>query len=668
MHKTSQIYEEILKAPHRVETALRIGGEDTVRPCQEITGTVYGEGVIVSITEKADLLNREAPGIGYFISRKIEVEMLEQPQRIGIMGRIVPFCRLVNEENGKTSEWIPKGVFYVDTRKKTMVESDAATVTFTCYDAALKAQEDYDGGNMTWPSLDVAVVANIAKLIGVECDNTNIGKGFSIIKPENKTCGEVLGAIAALYGGNFTIDDCGVLRLLPLKSGEIAAHLDCQKLKMSTPSEPIESVVLHTGSGQKFRAGDGVTLEAISPFATQEAADNALQTVKGYRYLAFQAKQTIFHPALELGDHVAVGAADGVLYNYYIDLCSCVGEVGAPEEYEINRNYPYTSPAGRSAAAANKKALEAVDGVLDFSNGLLAALGAEEGAPENLVAGLKNYVRYDLKNGELMANSALIAKIGEEARGEIRVYAVKSGDTTKTLAEILADQITLTSEVDNAKAEIDLKADEKAVEILDRRVVETEKATASLATRLGDAEASLNQKAESKTVSDLSGRVTNTEAAQTDIANRVADAETALQQTVSKKTFSDAIDSQDEAIAEAQEAVANLSSRVGSAEASLTLKAESKTVTALDGRVTEVSSSVAELSADVIKLQGRVDLTGSLSVEGGRITAKKSIYTSSNVFANKFWSDSESIRLGTRDYAPAEITSTTGAVFRALGA
>lgn len=147
------------------------------------------------------------------------------------------------------------------------------------------------------------------------------------------------------------------------------------------------------------------------------------------------------------------------------------------------------------------------------------------------------------------------------------------------------------------------------------------------------------------------------------IANRVADAEVALQQTVSKKTFSDAIDSQDEAIAEAQEAVANLSSRVGNAEASLTLKAETKTVTALDGRVTEVSSSVAELSADVIKLQGRVDLSGNVSVSNGQLTVLGPL-----VAAKSFQIGGGDFYISGKKYAPAEITSTTGAVFRALGA
>ena len=145
MHQTTDLYKQILGNKHRVETVVQVGGAGDVSVCQNIPGTVYGEDMIVSLTEKADLLNREAPGIGYFIGRKIELKMLEPPQRIEMMGRIVPFSRLVENKTGRTSEWIPKGVFYVDTRKKSMADMDAVTVTITAYDAVLKSQADYTG-------------------------------------------------------------------------------------------------------------------------------------------------------------------------------------------------------------------------------------------------------------------------------------------------------------------------------------------------------------------------------------------------------------------------------------------------------------------------------------------------------------------------------------------
>lgn len=102
-----------------------------------------------------------------------------------------------------------------------------------------------------------------------------------------------------------------------------------------------------------------------------------------------------------------------------------------------------------------------------------------------------------------------------------------------------------------------------------------------------------------------------------------------------------------------QEASAELTTRVSGAEASIKLNAQN-----IDG----VGKSVATIQADVVDLKGRVDVTGTLSVENGRLRCEKSIYTPANVFANKFWSDSAEIRLGSSDYVPTEITSTSGTV------
>lgn len=583
MHQTSELYKEILKNKHRIETAVQIGSDDAVTVCQSIPGTVYGEDMIVSLTEKADLLNREAPGIGYFIGRRIELKLLNPPQRIEMMGRIVPFSRLVENETGRTSEWIPKGVFYVDTRKKSMADMDAVTVTITAYDAVLKSQADYTGDNVAWPANDAAVVADVAQVLGVSCDLSNITGAFAITKPEDKTCGEVLSGIAVLYGGNFTLDDCGILRLMPLDSSGEAEQIKCSNLKMSSPSEPIGSILMHNGKGGKYQSGGGVKLECVSPWASQNAADTALNAVSGFRYLGFQAKEAIVHPALELGDRVAVGAADGVMMSYYLDLCLYIGEIGAPEEYEINRNYPYTSSAGRGAAAATKKALKAADGVLDFSNGLVAALGAEEGAPQDLVAGLQNYVRYDLKNSELMANSALIAKIGEEARGEIRIYAVKSGNETKTLAEILADQIDLRSTIENKESGLSTKVSK-----------------ADLDTRLK------NYTTGTALTNALKSYLTTTAAAELYVTD---------------------------------DDVAGI---IGT-----------YIVTDKDGN----KKSLAAILADVISLQGRIDLSGNVSVSNGQLTVLGNLVARDSLQVGK-----DSFYIAGNKYSPTPITSTTGTV------
>lgn len=102
------------------------------------------------------------------------------------------------------------------------------------------------------------------------------------------------------------------------------------------------------------------------------------------------------------------------------------------------------SAVGGAVRAANKRT---DDKILEDRNELIAALNGADGVPEDLAAGLQNYVRYDLKNGDSLASSQLFAEIGNKARAEIGVYAVRSGGTTKTLAQILADVIELQGDV-----------------------------------------------------------------------------------------------------------------------------------------------------------------------------------------------------------------------------
>lgn len=445
MHKPSDTYKKILAGKHRVETVLQVGSSADVAVCWSIPGTVYGADMITKISQRGDILDREAPGIGYFVARKLEITMLDPGKQVSAMGRLVPYSRLVSDDG--VSEWIPKGVFYVDTRKKAMVDTQTATVDIIGYDAGLKASIDYDAAALTWPATDAQVVADIAEKIETAYDVSNLAGGFTIAKPEEKTCCEVLRGIAALYGGNFTVDDCGVLRLLPLQTAGTPEAVKTETLKMGPASAAITGVVIHDGEGNKYTAGDGEMLEAESPWASQAAAETALAAISGYCYQAFRAKQAIIKPHMQLGDYITAGSATGLMLSWDFDMDTYVGDVGAPEEYETNRKYPYRTAASRAggvARAAKRLAKQAVGGVIENYNQLIAALNQDDGVPKDLAAGLKNYVRYDLKNDESYAQSKLFAQVGDKAKAEIAAYVVRGSDGAyHSIASVVADVIKL---------------------------------------------------------------------------------------------------------------------------------------------------------------------------------------------------------------------------------
>lgn len=78
--------------------------------------------------------------------------------------------------------------------------------------------------------------------------------------------------------------------------------------------------------------------------------------------------------------------------------------------------------------------------------------------------------------------------------------------------------------------------------------------------------------------------------------------------------------------------------------------------------------SLAQILADQISLQGRVDLTGSLSVKNGVITSTGQIISQKNIRANTGLSsrslslDTENFTMAQKPYTPTPITSTSGTV------
>lgn len=156
--------------------------------------------------------------------------------------------------------------------------------------------------------------------------------------------------------------------------------------------------------------------------------------------------------SIEAGDIISVDA-DGVVHPFPV-FTSELDWAGAAKSTlscdGSQARQPLRKQERREAAAfgAVSREIAKTDGkILESRNELIAALTGADGAPEDLVSGISNYVRYDLKNNEAFSGSTLFAQIGEKAKSEIRVYAVKSGDTSKTLAQILADLITLQGKV-----------------------------------------------------------------------------------------------------------------------------------------------------------------------------------------------------------------------------
>jgi hypothetical protein len=230
MQKTSETYKRLIGADHTIETRLTIGepGVLITKKGESITfGGLsilvgisgadggYDESMLMSMETDSRVFGGETLSVGDCISAQLDVEMIKPTYEIQKSARLVPYVRLSN--GVEKSEWIQKGVFYVDTRSKKEDGSAIEKIILHGYDDMLKAEQDYPASKLSWPAKDIDVVQEVANFIGVAVDQRTVAMmtdGFRVQYPGEYSCRETLGYIASMYGGCFVMSEIGELRLV----------------------------------------------------------------------------------------------------------------------------------------------------------------------------------------------------------------------------------------------------------------------------------------------------------------------------------------------------------------------------------------------------------------------------------------------------------------------
>lgn len=212
MQTTSNLYDTIVSGKHWFETKV------------EINNVAYDESVLISVASVFRVFSEDQPVVGGCLAAELDVEMIAPSVDIPRMAKVRPYVRAKN--GTQTSEWLPQGVFYIDTRETTHNDS-VDVLTLHCYDAMLKTEEDYPSTSTSFPKSDIDVVKEIAATIGLQAsitDTTGIDsrtftlmdKNYQIGLPVGYSMRETLSYIAAMYAGNWIMNYDGQLRLVTL--------------------------------------------------------------------------------------------------------------------------------------------------------------------------------------------------------------------------------------------------------------------------------------------------------------------------------------------------------------------------------------------------------------------------------------------------------------------
>ena len=218
MHVTSDLYKTILQTPgHEKEHRAFIAGVE--QKILKKAETKYSNLNMPPLV-KGSLFVGSKPSVGGCVSRQIDI-MIKPKGTIPRMAEIKLETRLVLKdfvtgEITSTSEWLPKGTFYIDTRQTDKV---SGALIIHGYDAMLKAEQPFltDTTEDDWPKPMDEVVEEIAKRMGVTVDSrTVVSHTLQAGYPLEYTMREALGFIASAHAGNWIITDAGELRLVGL--------------------------------------------------------------------------------------------------------------------------------------------------------------------------------------------------------------------------------------------------------------------------------------------------------------------------------------------------------------------------------------------------------------------------------------------------------------------
>lgn len=426
----------------------------------------FSDEYLISMRSSSNLFSDVTHLIGECVSSFIEIEMLKPVRNIKRNSKIIPYVRLTDGVNH--SEWIQKGVFYIDTRQEKDTGSGAVRLTLRAYDAMLKAEQDYPWDRLSWPTTDTAVVRDICYYLGIDLDSRTsaiMTKGYSVQLPAQYSCREILGYIAAMYGGNFVMSDLGKLLLVQMGTAPSDTVDIGRRMRSFSSSEALSSydrVELLVDDDNAYYAGSntGRTLTVECPWGTQAVANALLTQFQSFRYQPFRAENAIFDPAAELGDGIiANGVTSGI---YTMDITFGTGFRGtltAPWEEELDHEYPYVPKQDRKI----RRQLHGLTTELTVQAGLIQGEITDR---INEVDILESRITQNANSitAEVSARksdvSSLSSKITQSAES-ISAKVSKSGGSSSSFGWSLTDSSwTLTSNGSTV-----LKADSSGVEI-----------------------------------------------------------------------------------------------------------------------------------------------------------------------------------------------------------
>lgn len=119
-----------------------------------------------------------------------------------------------------------------------------------------------------------------------------------------------------------------------------------QRFTSAPQFDGFSKVTIVVNDEVEYSAGTdtGRTLRITNPWGTPQMAQDILNDIRGFQYQPYTAENALIDPATELGDGVTANNVYGGLYTQKIRFGPLLtATVSAPEDEELNHEYPYKS-------------------------------------------------------------------------------------------------------------------------------------------------------------------------------------------------------------------------------------------------------------------------------------------------------------------------------------
>lgn len=422
MIQTGGNYNSILQGRFSVEYKFNVNNVD------------YFERDIVDGTIDEQLF--EKFGVGNLMTKMLDIVFLPETN-VPRKSVIKVYFRIKNEL--QTSEWYPKGTYYVSTRA---LLSDGS-LRVRAYDGSLKAKVVFAPEGSTWEETTAfALYEEVCDKLGIN-ENAETAQYIEdndlpiTVAPDmgqsGTTMKEIISYIGVLYGKNWIVNEYNELAMIfPYQT---APDYDVADVFIS-PTVTVDRIRIWQNESayieypdvekEVWDAMNGYVVEATCPYVNADNIADVADNIIGLEYTGFDAADVVEDPALQLGDGLTLDENEVMLARRIIVIGDEVTQCYAPYEEETESEYPETSPVARIVNKAELRTYAAIEtsaaginstvqSVRDDLDKETEARIAEDLANNTTLAGINN--RLDSIDGENGSIAALRTRVVETESG-----------------------------------------------------------------------------------------------------------------------------------------------------------------------------------------------------------------------------------------------------------